>query len=105
MPASCPRSGGGWRDDREPERVAVGGERPGAFGYPGDDVEDDAVAVAVLTHAGRGLGHGPDQRPRQPPDAAAAVARAVFGGHLQQAIAPAVAFEQPQPGNIGTAQV
>src|SRR5215470_4892365 len=95
----------GRRDQREPDRVTVAGEPAGVLGYAGDDVEDDGAGVGVLTHAGRGLGDGPDQLPRPPPDVAAAVIGAVFGHDVQHAIVAAAAVKQPQPRHIGATQV
>jgi len=79
----------------EPERVTVAGELAGTFGNAGDDVEDNGAAVAVLAHAGRGLGYGPDERPCPPPDVAAAVAGAVLCGDVQHAVVPDAAIEEP----------
>src|SRR5215469_8899766 len=94
------------RADREPERVAVAGERAGAVRYAGDDLEDYRVAVSPLTHAGRGLGYRPDQGPGPPPDLTAAVPGIVLGRDLQDAIVPGIAADQPQPGGArGAAQV
>ena len=94
-----------WRDQGEPEGVAVGGELAAGFRYPGDDVEDDRAALGVLAHAGRRLRDSTDQRPRPLPDVAAAVRCAVFGRDAEHAVAGRMAVQEPQPGHIGFTQV
>ncbi len=76
------------RADPDPQSVTVAGERAGAVGDAGDNLEDDGLAVATLAHARCRLGNGPGQRPCPPPDVAAAVTRAVLGGNLQRAVIP-----------------
>jgi hypothetical protein len=85
--------------------VAVAGERPGAVGDAGDDLERHDVPVATLSHAGCGLGDGTDKRPRQPAQVPAAGARVARGGNRKHAIGLGADLNDPQPVHGGAAQV
>jgi hypothetical protein len=84
----------------------VAGERPGVVGDAGDHIEDCCVVVVVsLPHAGCGLGDGPEKRPRETPDFAAAGALVALGGDCEHAFPLCSNLTDVQPAHFGTAQV
>ena len=83
----------------------MAGERPGAIGDPGDNLEDRCIAIAALPHAGGRPRDGPKQHPSPPSQFAAASTGDAFAVDREHAVLPGADLGDPHPIYAGAAQV